>query len=233
MTQNSLKILMVDDHEENLVALEHLLDGMGAELFRAHSGQEALALLLEHDFCLILLDVQMPEMDGFEVASLARLKTRTRHVPIIFLTAMGIGPESVFKGYESGAVDYLVKPINPFILCSKVRVFCELYSQKQIIERQLAEIRENNSQLERQLAEIRTLRGLLPICSGCKRVRNDQGYWEELEHYVRQYSDAQFSHGLCPSCARRLYPELAAEGVFDSLGASGVMDPVADEEVNP
>jgi CheY-like chemotaxis protein len=233
MTESILKILIVDDHEENLIALEHLLDGVGAELLRASSGQEALALMLEHDFCLILLDVQMPEMDGFEVASLARRKARTRHVPIIFLTAMGIGPESIFKGYESGAVDYLVKPINPFVLCSKVRVFCELYDQRLTIEQQLAEIQSKNDLMQKQLSEIRTLRGLLPICSGCKRVRNDEGYWEEIENYVRQYSDAEFSHGLCPPCARRLYPELAAEGVFDVLGSSGLMDPGAEKEENP
>lgn len=134
MTDDKLEILLVDDVEENLVALEALLRREGIELLKARSGAEALELLLTHDVSLALLDVQMPEMDGFELAELMRGAERTKRVPIIFVTAGGRDPQRVFKGYESGAVDFLFKPVDPHVLSSKVDVFLELARQR----RQLA-----------------------------------------------------------------------------------------------
>ncbi|MEO8841333.1 MAG: hybrid sensor histidine kinase/response regulator [Kofleriaceae bacterium] len=125
-----IKVLLVDDTEENLVALEALLRRGGIELLKARSGSEALEVLLVHEVSLALLDVQMPEMDGFELAELMRGAERTKHVPIIFVTAGTRDPSRVFKGYESGAVDFLFKPIDPYILRSKVDVFIELDRQR-------------------------------------------------------------------------------------------------------
>lgn len=125
-----IPILLVDDRPENLLSLEGLLDGQEYELVRALSGNEALRQTLKQDFALVLLDVQMPEMDGFETASLMRLNPKTRHIPIIFVTAGMKTLQFQFKGYDTGAVDYLLKPIEPLILQSKVRVFAELYRQR-------------------------------------------------------------------------------------------------------
>ncbi len=132
-----IKILLVDDIAENLVALEALLRRDGLELLQARSGAEALELLLVHEVSLALLDVQMPEMDGFELAELMRGSERTKRVPIIFVTAGNRDPKRVFKGYESGGVDFLFKPIEPHILRSKVDVFFELARGKQEIARVL------------------------------------------------------------------------------------------------
>jgi len=126
-----IKILLVDDIDENLVALEALLRRDGLELMKARSGAEALELLLVNEVSLALLDVQMPEMDGFELAELMRGSERTKHVPIIFITAGARDPRRVFKGYETGAVDFLFKPVDPHILRSKVDVFIELARQRQ------------------------------------------------------------------------------------------------------
>lgn len=131
MTSDPIKLLLVDDTEENLVALDALLRREGVELLQARSGAEALEMLLVHDVSLALLDVQMPEMDGFELAELMRGAERTKHVPIIFVTAGVRDPNRVFKGYETGAVDFLFKPIDPHILRSKVDVFVELAKQRQ------------------------------------------------------------------------------------------------------
>src|SRR6202042_1099169 len=131
MMAEAIKVLLVDDTPENLVALEALLRRDGVELLKAASGAEALELLLVHEVSLALLDVQMPEMDGFELAELMRGAERTKHVPIIFVTAGSRDPSRVFKGYESGAVDFLFKPIDPHILRSKVDVFLELAQQRQ------------------------------------------------------------------------------------------------------
>jgi PAS domain S-box-containing protein len=122
-------ILLVDDHEENLLALEAILEPTGFRLVRARSGDEARKALLRDEFAAILLDVQMPGIDGFETAQLIRARERTRAVPIIFVTAISTTDEHVFRGYESGAVDYLFKPVDPVVLRSKVEVFGELHER--------------------------------------------------------------------------------------------------------
>lgn len=131
-----VKILAVDDVPENLAALDALLSGEGLELLQARSGDEALELLLKHDVALALLDVQMPGMDGFELAELMRGTERTRRVPIIFLTAVATDERRRFRGYETGAVDYLLKPVDPQIVRSKVAIFVELFRQRLELSRQ-------------------------------------------------------------------------------------------------
>src|SRR5262252_7910439 len=122
-SEEKVKILLVDDQPDNLLSAEAVLESLGEEIVKAESGREALLRLLDHDFAVILLDVMMPDMDGFETAALIRQRERSRHTPIIFLTALGRSEEALFKGYDLGAVDYLVKPIVPSILKSKVAVF--------------------------------------------------------------------------------------------------------------
>ena len=137
-----VKCLLVDDLAENLLALTALLRREDVEILQAHSGAAALELLLAHDVALAFLDVQMPDMDGFELAELMRGSDRTRHVPIIFVTAGVHDQYRLFKGYETGAVDFLYKPIDPHILKSKADVFFQLYRQKQQLARQLEELTE-------------------------------------------------------------------------------------------
>ncbi|RYE91658.1 MAG: hybrid sensor histidine kinase/response regulator [Myxococcales bacterium] len=137
-----IKLLLVDDLEENLLALELLLRREGLEFHRARSGPEALELLLVHDFALALLDVQMPAMDGFELAELMRGAERTCHVPIIFLTAGARDGQRVFRGYEVGAVDFLYKPLDPVLLGHKVTTFVDLHRQRQESERLADELRD-------------------------------------------------------------------------------------------
>ena len=204
---DSVDILLVDDRPENLLALESLLESPELNIVKATSGNEALGLMLEYDFALVLLDVQMPGMDGFETAELMRGTEKTRQVPIIFVTAISKEKQHVFKGYEAGAVDYLFKPIVPEFLKTKVKVFRDLFQQRKTIQNQLREIESKNVLLQKRLDEIKQLRGILPICSKCKKIRNDKGYWEMIEKYIGEHSDAVFSHGLCPVCAKNLYPE--------------------------
>ena len=135
MTSSSpVSILIVDDRPENLQAMEAMLAGPELELVSALSGNEALRHTLKTDFALVLLDVQMPEMDGFETAEWLRMNPKTRHLPIIFVTAGMLEDQHLFKGYEAGAVDYLQKPIEPAVLRGKVKVFCDLARQRQLIE---------------------------------------------------------------------------------------------------
>ncbi|MNS13083.1 Non-motile and phage-resistance protein [compost metagenome] len=153
--QDAVKILLVDDRPENLLALEAILDGHGYHLVRATSGEEALKQVLRHDFAVILLDVQMPGMSGFETAELIKRRDKSRHVPIIFLTAISKDDQYVFAGYAAGAVDYLFKPFNPDILRTKVAVFVELWEKTVQIRRQAELLREaEQRERDRQVAEL-------------------------------------------------------------------------------
>jgi signal transduction histidine kinase len=155
-------ILLVDDRPENLTALEALLDDLEIDTVRALSGNEALRLTLKNDFALVLLDVQMPAMDGFEAAELMRSNPKTRHLPIIFVTAGMKEMKYQFKGYDAGAVDYLAKPIEPVILRSKVRVFRDLFLQRReleihrqhlqsLVDQRTAELRKAAQELEQRV----------------------------------------------------------------------------------
>jgi len=135
------KILLVDDRAENLLALEAILSALDQTLVRAASGEEALKALLTDDFAVILLDVQMPGMDGFETAAHIKRRERTRDIPIIFLTAINHGPHHTFRGYAAGAVDYISKPFDPWVLRAKVSVFVELYSKNCQLKEQAALLR--------------------------------------------------------------------------------------------
>ena len=140
MNDERVNILLVDDQPSNLLALESILVEMGQTLVKAESGRAALRHLLSHDFAVVLLDVQMPELDGFETASLIRSRDRSRDTPIIFLTALSRSETNVFRGYELGAVDYIFKPFHPEILRSKVNVFVELFRKREALKRQTHEM---------------------------------------------------------------------------------------------
>ena len=150
-------ILVVDDRPENLLAMNRLLADIDATVHTASSGNEALGMTLEHDFALVLLDVQMPEMDGFETAELMRFNQETSHVPIVFVTAVSMDQGHVFKGYRSGAVDYICKPIVPEILLAKAMVFLDLYRQKQELHEMVGKLRESQRVIEAQNVVLKRL----------------------------------------------------------------------------
>ncbi|HLM00237.1 MAG TPA: response regulator, partial [Pyrinomonadaceae bacterium] len=147
-------VLLVDDRPENLLAMETILADLGQNLIRATNGREALRFLLVEDVALILLDVQMPGLNGFELAELIRERERTERTPIIFVSATSRDEQYVFKGYSLGAVDYLTKPFEPEILKSKVRFFSELFRQNQEIKRQAALLEKANAELDSLNSEL-------------------------------------------------------------------------------
>ena len=190
-----VNILLVDDHPENLLALEAILDGLGENLVRANSGAEALRCLLEQDFAVILLDVQMPDMDGFETAALIRDRARSRQTPIIFLTAFGNSDQLMFKGYALGAVDYLHKPINSTILVSKVTVFVESFKKTEILKQQAAELTAANSQLRRSEEQFRSLSASSPICIFVTDTQGHCTYMNPRCHALCQLTEATQGQG--------------------------------------
>src|SRR5438876_10306351 len=157
MNEDKVSILLVDDHIENLVALEALLTDLGQDLVRADSGLDALRLLLHQEFALIILDVDMPIMNGFETAALIREREKSRYTPIIFLTAINKTEQHVFKGYSLGAVDYLSKPFVPEILRAKVTAFVELHKKTEEVKRQTKLLQQMVAELASSNDEIRKL----------------------------------------------------------------------------
>lgn len=192
---------MVDDNPTNLRVLGHIVRGLDAEIAVASSGEKALEIIKESIPDLILLDVMMPAMNGFEVCKILKEEDKTADIPVIFITAL-TDKEDIVKGFELGAVDYVTKPFNPKELLARVKTHLEL---KKAYDYQTQLINE----LQAALSHVKQLKGLLPICAHCKKVRNDTGYWQQVETYIESHSEAQFSHGICPDCVQKYYAEYA------------------------
>jgi len=159
-------VLIVDDHPANLLALEGILEPLGQRIVKANSGEEALKRLLDHEFAVILMDVQMPGLDGTQTARIIKEREKTRHVPIIFLTAISRDQAHIFRGYSAGAVDYLLKPFDPDILRTKVQVFVDLWLRGKRLERREALIRQREREYLEKQSEIRfqNVTDVMPLC---------------------------------------------------------------------
>ncbi|HEX8088637.1 MAG TPA: response regulator, partial [Blastocatellia bacterium] len=195
--EQKVNILIVDDHPENLLALEASLSYLDQNIVKANSGREALKLLLGQDFAVILLDVHMPDMDGFETAALIREREKSQNIPIIFLTAMHKGEGQVFRGYSLGAVDYIFKPFEPDILNAKVSVFIELYKKTGEIKRQAELLQSKNEELDN------TNRAIVQLYNEIEKKNN------ELETRVRERTAelARTNEDLFTEIAERKHAE--------------------------
>jgi len=155
-TSEKPKILLVDDREDNLLSIEAILEPDGYQFFRAYSGHQALKILLnELDFAMILMDVKMPVLNGFETATLIHEREKLRHIPIIFITANNYGDENIFKGYKAGGIDYIFKPINPEVLRAKVAVFIDIYKKNVRLIEQEQKLSTANKTLVNEISELK------------------------------------------------------------------------------
>jgi len=195
-----MKILIVDDIPENISALAIALESEGFKIKTAAGGEQALQLVHDDSPDLILLDIKMNGMDGFETCLALKKSDATKDIPVIFLT-VSKETEAVVRGFTCGGVDYIAKPFRQEEVCARVRTHLYLRVLTQEKEKLIVELQE-------ALAKVKTLSGLLPICSSCKKIRDDNGYWNQIETYIRERSEADFTHGICPKCAKMLYPGL-------------------------
>ena len=189
------RILIVDDLPENIRILIELL---GAEYATIPATSGAVALKKSQTEPLpdlILLDIMMPEMDGYDVCRALKDNDLTRHIPVIFITAVSEAMDEA-KAFNLGAVDYVTKPFHPATIAARVKTHLDL-------SRHIKELRH-------ALETVKTLSGLIPICAGCKKIRDDKGYWKQVETYICEHTDAHFSHGICPDCIKTHYPEIEA-----------------------
>lgn len=191
--EKDASILVVDDNPDNLRLLAELLNEHHYKVRLARKGSRALATIRKEAPDLLLLDVMMPEMDGFEVCRQLKADEETADIPIIFISALHETIDKV-KAFTLGGVDYVTKPFQPEELLARVNTHIRL--------------KRTLTALEDALREIKTLRGLIPICASCKKIRDDNGYWNHIESYISAHSEAEFTHGYCPSCIEKLYGHL-------------------------
>lgn len=171
-------VLAVDDRPANLQFLGKLLSDNGYEVAMAQNGRQALGFVSKNEPDLILLDIMMPDMDGYEVCRQLKKNPQHRHIPVIFLTAK-TAKQDVVRGFDAGGVDYVLKPFHSPELLARIRTHIEL----------------------------KMLRSLLPMCANCKRIRDDEGFWSQVDTYLEAYTDMTFTHGICEDCMAELYSE--------------------------
>jgi CheY-like chemotaxis protein len=197
MTENETSILLVDDRPGNLKVLLDLLKEQHFHVYIADSGERAVSTLENIEPDLILLDVMMPGMNGFETCRRIKSDERWAAIPVIFMTALD-DVEDKLAGFDVGGVDYITKPFQRVEVLARINTHVALRKKDRERERLIAELKD-------ALAEVKTLSGLLPVCAGCKKVRDDKGYWNQLETYLQNHTDANVSHGLCPDCMDKMY----------------------------
>jgi PleD family two-component response regulator len=192
-------VLIVDDNAKNVQVLGTILMDAKYRVAVAHRGQLVFDLMPKVKPDLILLDIMMPEMDGYEVCRRLKADPTTAEVPIIFLTAK-TETDDIVLGFELGAADYVTKPFRAKEMLARVQTHIALTQLQQ-------NLKKKNQELEEALASVKTLSGLLPICAHCKKIRNANDEWQSIETYVSEHSEADFSHSICPDCARTHFPE--------------------------
>lgn len=204
MTDISSKdtILVVDDQPANLKVLMQVLQDADFHILIANSGKRALQLVSRQLPDIILLDVMMSGIDGFETCRRLKQNPETAAIPVIFMTALN-NLDDELNGFDAGGVDYITKPFHQQKVLARLKAQLTIRRQQQIIL-------EKNEQLNRALAEIKQLSGILPICCKCKKVREDNGYWKQVERYISEHSDAEFTHGFCPECYEEEISRIAA-----------------------
>ncbi|OGR78155.1 MAG: hypothetical protein A2X32_02000 [Elusimicrobia bacterium GWC2_64_44] len=206
METQKLKVLAIDDNRENLDAVKHALNRAfpGSVVFTADSGAQGLALARSEDPDAVLLDLIMPGMDGLEVCRRLKADEQLKHIPVVFVAADLSDKETRVKAVEAGADGFLRKPFELEELVSQVRTMAKIKAPGG----QAAPESERLYRLDKALSQPGDKSRLLAICSSCKRIRNDKNAWEDVESYIKSNTNITFTHGCCPDCAKRLYPEL-------------------------
>lgn len=194
-------VLVIDDIAKNLEVIGNILSLENYQISVAVDGQKAWNILQRISPDCILLDIMMPTVDGYTLCRRIKTLEDKKDIPIIFVTAK-TSPEDLAKGFEVGGVDYITKPFSAIELIARVRTHISLYRAKKRNDFLIEE-------LQTALSQVKKLSGMLPICSSCKKIRDDEGYWNQVEAYIAAHSDVRFSHGICPTCLQKHYPELA------------------------
>lgn len=218
--QKPPKVLVVDDEVIYTDIFTSVLKKNGYGFTIGRNGHEALEKLGEGTTDLIILDIMMPGIDGFETCRRVRNDVATQDIPIIMVTAQD-NNEFKLKGLEAGANDFLHKPVDTLEMMIRVKNLLKMKDYQDTLKWNIGMLetevaRRMRTEMEKEkliadlrdaIAKIKILNGLLPICSSCKKIRDDQGYWKQIDAYICEHTDTEFSHGICPDCAAKLYPQ--------------------------
>ena len=207
-----MSILIVDDSADQQALLRAILGRAGhKDVLSADSAKTAATMLnLEGEspgqkIDLILMDVLMPDQDGVETCRQIKRCAHLQDVPVIMVTAKN-DQRNLQEAFAAGAMDFISKPVNSVELLARVSSALLLKQEMDRRKNRELELRRSNEELQKALKEVKVLRGLIPICASCKKIRNDGGFWQQLEEYLGEHSEAAFSHGLCQHCIKKLYP---------------------------
>ncbi len=207
-----MSILIVDDSLDQRTLLRAILKKAGhTDLLSADSATNAYNLLnlngtdLSERVDLILMDILMPDLNGVEACRQIKSRAHLRDIPVIMVTAKN-DASNLEAAFAAGAGDYITKPVNTVELLARVSSALTLKQEMDCRKIRERELQRSNEELQQALREVKVLRGLIPICASCKKIRNDGGFWQQLEEYLGEHSEAEFSHGLCQPCIKKLYP---------------------------
>jgi len=208
-----MRILIAEDDFTSRTVLSGVLIKYGHAIVAKKNGADAWQAMQQPDAPqLAILDWMMPEMDGIEVCRRIRALKTDQPPYIIMLTAKG-DKSDIIAGLEAGANDYLAKPFDPGELRARIKVGQNMVEMQAALAAKIEELRQ-------AIDQIKTLRGIIPICANCKKIRDDQGYWNQLEVYVRDHTEADFSHSICPECINELYPQFTRTTAEDKQRAA-------------
>lgn len=207
--KKNLKILQIDDNLENMESVKALLARKLPEVsvLMADSGAKGLDLAAAEDPDMILLDIVMPGLDGFEVCRRLKADDCLKAIPVVFVTADQIDNESRIKAIEVGGDGFLRKPFEVEELVANLRTMVKIKAAAGVRGQEADRLRS----LAQAFPQAKVLSGLLPICASCKKIYTEKGGWEDIEKYFKEHADIKFTHGCCPACAQKLYPEYADE----------------------
>jgi two-component system response regulator VanR len=243
LRESNVEILIVEDSHTQAEQLRHVLESCHYKVTIAYNGEEAFASLMKDKPTIVISDVVMPGMNGYELCRKIKQNEIIKGIPVILLTQLS-SPHDIIKGLECGADHFITKPYNKdylishiqyifvnrelrktsmadlgieiffagqkhFLTSDRIQILDLLFSTYEAVMQKNQELEQTNQKLKRSLETIKKLSGLIPICSHCKKIRNDKGYWEQLEIYIKEHSEAEFTHGLCPDCERSIYSTYA------------------------
>ncbi|MFH0995226.1 MAG: response regulator [Pseudomonadota bacterium] len=200
MNQN-IKVLVVDDDPDVLFATSRIVESAGYKVLKASTGSECMKTARENRPDLILLDVVLPDTEGTELCKLIKTDPYFEGTFVVLLSGSRISSSEQAEGLDIGADGYIARPISNQELKARVKAMVRILITERERDRLIFELRE-------AISKIKQLSGLLPICSHCKKIRDDKGYWNHIEAYIRDHSEAAFSHSICQECAKKYYPDM-------------------------